>query len=175
MNILYAQINTNPNKEGQDDFRSGITRLFTQRGFQNIFFAYTAEELINILQDHKDEPFWLFSNFPPNSSYAEGAMPGNDKSIDASFWKADAYNKSFTLLKFLINNYSIARWNIITGAPAIKLPMKNIMSINTETQTRFMRKEELIHFGKYELHLFKYLENEVKRMKIEKIRVSTKE
>ncbi|MBI9068496.1 MAG: hypothetical protein JEZ09_14470 [Salinivirgaceae bacterium] len=104
MNILYAQINTDPNKEGQNDFREALIRLFAKRGLHTIYFAYNAMESIDLFQDHKDEAFWLFSNFPPNSSYVEGALPKVNTQTECTYWVADGYEKSFKLFGYLLKN-----------------------------------------------------------------------
>ena len=169
MIIIYAQINTDPNKEGQSKFRYYMTGKFNKQGFNNIFFAYTIVEIIDLAQDYKDEPFWIFSNFPPDSSYVDGATPKVDINNETTYWDVDGYDRSYNFFSYLLNNNSVIQWNIITGAPSHKLLFQRLKEINNNVTIRFVRKGELMNNGIYYLNLNNYIEKEIKRFKIEQI------
>jgi|GEM_PF-5703263 hypothetical protein len=87
MKIILAQLNTNPDSEGQDRIQRNLNFFIISFGYKkgpflkgfvpssgyykNVFFAYSAETLIDVLQDFNGEPFWLFTNFPNDNSYLE--------------------------------------------------------------------------------------------------------
>lgn len=167
MNIIYGQINTNPNKPHEDEFRQNLKKLFTQGGLKNIYFAYSLLELIDLMQDHKGEPFWIISNFPPDSSYVDGALPKVNTQTECTYWEADGYEKSFNFFGYLLNSNNVPFLSIITGAPSSRLSIQDLCKINPETQVKMKRKNQLVYEGDYHDNLLSYLSKQIKLFKMD--------
>lgn len=171
MNVLVAQINYNPHSAEQLALRKNLTdHINRQGGNIDIHFAYNTVELINILQDTKGLPFWLFSNFPPDMSYPDFQNDSSKKKqAPQQLWDTRAYSVSMKLLAFMYRNYYIKLSFIITGAPELEMAyIKDRLSgFGQNTDTFVIDKYRVVKDAAAPYRLEQFIKRQMQRVTVE--------
>ena len=164
MKVILANINGAPELEVRHSIK--LKKTCEALGLEHPIHANSAEELIDILSEHKEEDLLLFSNFPPNSSY-----PDSGKSINlvdegdyiSRSWEADYYSISQSLFVALEKRHKFKAIHFITGAPSFILEDKHIRSLFPRTHLTIIRKKDWIGKESNYQELFRlHLEEKIK-------------
>ncbi len=164
MKVILANINGIPELKVRHSIK--LKKTCESLGLEHPLHANSAEELIDILSEHKEEDLLLFSNFPPSSSY-----PESGKSIQlvdegdyiSRSWEADYYSISQSLFVALEKRHKFKAIHFITGAPSFLLEDRHIESLFPGTHLTIIRKQNWIGKDSNYQELFRlYLEKNIK-------------
>ncbi len=134
MKIIYAYINGPAGADGPD--RKKLLEFCKVRGLEPPLHVFSAGDLARALENVREEPVLLFSNFPPDSSYP--------RLNDTEKWKADSYAQSTALFRDWFANYKFAGIHFVTGAPEEVLSDDDLKSLAPEKKISIIRKNKWI-------------------------------
>lgn len=137
MKIIYAYINGPAEAEGPD--RIKLLEFCKIRGLKPLLYVFSEGDLAQALENGREEPVLLFSNFPPDSSYP--------RLNDTEKWKADSYAHSTSLFRNWFANYKFAGIHFVTGAPETQLSDDDLKALAPEKKISVIRKKKWL--GKY--------------------------
>lgn len=164
MKIILAEINGTPELAVRHAIK--LKKTCEELGLEHPINVNSAEELIDILGEHKGQDILLFSNFPPDSSYPTSGK--SMKHVDmgdyiARSWEADYYSISKKLFTALEKTYTLKALHFITGASSLRLKDEDITSMFPGTPLTITRKKDWIYSEiDYQLHYRKHVEKKIK-------------
>jgi hypothetical protein len=122
-----------------------IMEACTSMGLDQPIYIQTPEELPAILEQNRYQSCLLFSNYPPDCSYADVTLAPNYNTNRG--WDADSYEKSANFFKDLFTNYSFKAIHFITNAPFYMTPEFLLKELSPRAKVSVTRKRELADFG----------------------------
>jgi len=164
MLVILAELNGSPELEVREAIK--LKKSCEKLGIPHPVNINTVEDLIDLLGEDRDQSFLLFSNFPPNSSYAGSGESMNlvdEGDTISRSWPADSYSISLSLFKTLNTRYSFDAIHIITGAPHLILTDEKIKAIFPDLPITIKRKKVWIESGESYQHLYRlFVEEKIK-------------
>ena len=146
MIILIANINGSVGLEEVES--ASLNSEIKNLGLELPKKVFSEKDLLNMLEDKKDNECILFTNFPPDSSY-----PGSGKQIKITdkgdyynrSWDADSYEISHALFRKIVGNYNLKAIHFLTGAPESMISDKMLTYFSSsETVVTVTRRKELM-------------------------------
>ena len=121
MELIIASLNGVMKFEGI--IADNLNKELKSLGLNPPVYIQHPEKLNEYFNESKDSNTLLFSNFPPDSSYA-GKFVTEELQKDGKtikrYWEADSYEKSTKLFKNITAKKSFKAIHFITGAPEEK-------------------------------------------------------
>jgi len=111
----------------------------------------TTEQLLEVLEDNKDDSCLLFTNFPEDSSYRNYEKPLNMNDGENYFShtrKEDFYSKSKIFYRNIGSKYSIKKTYFITGASERMVKDSYLESLFPNIPVTVKRNNDLLDQGK---------------------------